>query len=157
MKSQAEIVERLAEAEVRRIVTAVRRDFQSWRDNRSYGPSSGLANAWDEICVQVQGEKSVMWEDGYVPTVIQFIEDHLRKLDDIAKSAIWYQTDNGWNYAYDPEDKDEQERILSECSPDEDVAEYILHQVLSLAGSWSNARIMAYLQSGSGEIDDLGW
>jgi len=97
--------------------------------------------------VQVQGEESIIWDDEYIPTILQYINDYLRRLDDFAKSAIWYQTENGRDYAYDPEDKEEQERILARCSPDEDVARYLLHEVLVLARGWSNARIMAYLNS----------
>lgn len=147
MKSQSEIVDHVAEAEARRITTSVRRDFQKWRDKRGLPEGFGLANVWDEICVQVRGEESIIWEDEYIPTILQFINDYVRRLDDFAKSAIWYQTENGWDYAYDPDDKEEQERILADCSPDEDIARYLLHEVLVLAGRWSNARITAYLNT----------
>jgi hypothetical protein len=145
VKSEKEIVREFAVQKCRIIVNAVRREFQTMRDCLQSGDDSGLESIWDEICVQVQGEESFMWEDAYIPTILQYIRDYIDRLDDYARSAIWYQTDHGWEYVYEFDNKEEQERILNTCLPDEDIAYHILHQVLSLAGTWSNPRIRAYL------------
>ena len=49
----ARIGDRALDLAVRRTV----RELQALRDTVLPGDDSGLANAWDEICVQVQSEK----------------------------------------------------------------------------------------------------
>ena len=157
MKSEREIVRDCAKRNCKSIVTAVRRDLQAMRDFLQASEDSGLDSTWDEICVQAQGEELLLWEDIYIPGILQFVQNYVMKLDDYAKSAIWYQTDHGWDYAYDPDDKGEQKRILNCCSPEEDIEDHLLGQALELAESWPDPRIRAYLDLPRGETDTGTW
>ncbi len=82
------------------------------------GDDSGLRNVWDEVCVQVQGQESVMW-DVYLDTISGIIAGYLSGLDDAVKQAIWLQTNNGMDWEPSEEEKDTP-------SSEEDIADYIL-------------------------------
>ncbi|MGO9545552.1 MAG: hypothetical protein ACLPPF_12265 [Rhodomicrobium sp.] len=73
---------------------------------------------WDEVCVQVQGQESVMW-DVYLDTISGIIAGYLSGLDDAVKQAIWLQTNNGMDWEPSEEEKDTP-------SSEEDIADYIL-------------------------------
>jgi hypothetical protein len=101
------------------------------------GDDSGLRNVWDEVCVQVQGQESVMW-DVYLDTISGIIAGYLSGLDDAVKQAIWLQTNNGMDWEPSEEEKD---TPYSE----EDIADYILTDyLLSSAANWTNDRIEKY-------------
>jgi len=53
------------------------------------GDDSLLRNVWDEVCVQVQGQESALWEDAYVPTIRAVITQRLEKERIATKQAIW--------------------------------------------------------------------
>ena len=104
------------------------------------GDDTPLANAWEDICVQEhQGDRSVLWDDSYGAMLLAIIEGEIAKLDEPTWSAIWHQTDDGFDWD-DDEDKPP-EGIFNE-----DLARYILNQyVLPAAVSYSNARIRKYI------------
>ena len=58
--SEWRIVRRLAEQVCQRITRRVIRSLRELVDGLQSGDDSGLTNAWEEICVQVQGEQSVI-------------------------------------------------------------------------------------------------
>lgn len=94
-----------------------------------------MKNVWDEVCVQVQGEQSAMW-DAYLDTIEGLVSQHLSRVDVDVKRAIWLQTPNGMEWEPDEDDDDK--------SPysDDDIVDYVLDEyVLSAAADWSNARI----------------
>ena len=110
------------------------------------GEDSGLANAWDEICVQVQGEQSFFW-DTYLDTTRDFIRNHLEALPRHEQCAVWFATDSGRDWAADHLDEADPPFIL------EDMVEHILNEyVLREAQTWSNRRIRAFME-GSSELD----
>lgn len=101
------------------------------------GDDSGLRNVWDEVCVQVQGQESVMW-DVYLDTISGIIAGYLSGLDDAVKQAIWLQTNNGMDWEPSEEEKDTP-------SSEEDIADYILTDyLLSSAANRTNDRIEKY-------------
>jgi hypothetical protein len=99
---------------------------------------SDLENAWNEVCVQVQGQESVFW-DTYVDSAVAATIDVVRRVDGELRKAIWLQTENGQQYQ--PEGAEE--------VPDyeDDIAEYIWREYLLRAASdWTNARIRQHLE-----------
>lgn len=100
------------------------------------GDDSILTNTWEEICVQIQGERSIFW-DAYILTIEHMVETEVNKLDSDIQMAIWLQTDSG---------------VSSDSSSDvpgpvvEDVANHLIYEYLFVeAGKWSNRRIEQYI------------
>lgn len=104
------------------------------------GDDTPLANAWEDICIQEQeGERTPFWEDSYEATLLAVIEGELEKLDEVTRSTIWHQTDDGGDWEDDS--KEPPERYTNS-----DLARYILGEyVLPAAGNYSNAAIRRYL------------
>jgi hypothetical protein len=131
------LLSEIADGECQRISRKVIRSLQRMIDGLQFGDDSRLVNLWNEICVQVQGEQSVMW-DAYLHTVSGFILDQLSRVDVTLKRAIWLQTREGMDWEPEPGNR---------VSPyaDDDIVEYVLHDyVLSAAADWRNARIERY-------------
>lgn len=146
MNYRDEIIWNLAEAACKRVSRRVIRSLTKMTDGMWSGDDTPLKNVWDEICVQVQGEESVMW-DSHVDYIQSLMLNVLRGIDAATKRAIWLQTDEGIDWSVDSEDqKGDQEQVPF---ADEDVAEYIVNEfVLSAAADWSNKRIEKYLERG---------
>jgi len=104
------------------------------------GDDTPLANAWDDICVQErEADRVVIWEDTYEATLLAIIEGEIAELDKPTWWAIWYQTDEGFDW-------DEKDGKPPKGVFNEDLARYILNQyVLPAAENYSNARIRKYL------------
>ena len=67
---------------------------------------------------------------------------YVKELKDHDKMAIWFQTDQGWDWLYD----DEEERDEYPPLFDGDIVEYIVQEYLyNKASNWSNERIRSYL------------
>lgn len=139
------LIATIAEAATTRISRRVIRDLQKMRELQS-GDDSILENVWDEICVQIQGEYSVLWPF-YDETVRTLVRSHVNQASDAEVHAIWLQTDEGTDWLWDTDCMDEE----IPCCED-DVMEYIMERVYSAAVNWSNRRITAYLEKGC-EID----
>ncbi len=58
---------------------------------------SGLENAWEEICAQVQGEESSDWS-AYEDVIESLLYAGVQCLDKEAQLALWAVTDQGWDY-----------------------------------------------------------
>ena len=102
------------------------------------GDDSPLDSVWDEICVQVQSEESAFW-DAHLHTIRSVINGRVQTLPPFIKQALWLQTDPGVEWWLENED--------AETCPhwEEDVVEYVLHEVLSCAADWTKERISPYL------------
>ncbi|MCQ4288285.1 hypothetical protein NA647_12695 [Pseudomonas stutzeri] len=61
---------------------------------------SGLANVWEEICAQIQGEESSDWA-AYEDVIESLLHACLEGMDRDAQLALWAVTDAGWDYIYD--------------------------------------------------------
>ena len=142
MNPSDQIVIAIADRESKRLARRVIRHLQSMTDCLQSGDDSPLANVWDEVCVQVQGQESFFGE-AYLDTITGVILGHLETIDKEVKDAIWLQTQNGMEWESKAEDN---EKIT--CSED-DITEYLLHDfVLSAAADWTNARIEKYKDQG---------
>lgn len=144
------IISDLAEAAGKRLSRKVIRSLTKMTDGMQSGDDTPLKNIWDEICVQVQDEGSVMWDD-YLDTIQSLILGEVVALDAATKQAIWLQTDEGIDWKFDNEDQEDQENNEGQEVPIvcEDIAKYILDGfVLSAAGTWTNKRIEKYLERG---------
>jgi len=122
---------------------------------------SGLENAWDEICVQVQGEESFFW-DTYREVIYSVTQGELNNLPYRDLAALWLQTDDGWNWQSDVE-YEEQQVTKSEKTLDtqrvpyvlDAITEYILQErLLPIAEEYTNENVAAYLNGESAEDDD---
>jgi hypothetical protein len=72
------------------------------------GDDSELINAWDEICVQVQQEYSIMW-DAYDYTARSIAISLVEKLKWHERIALWFQTTEGSDWLYHDEHTRERE------------------------------------------------
>ena len=91
MNCQDKIISDLAYTACENISRTVIRSLTKMTDGMQSGDGTFLKNIWDEVCVQVQAEESVMW-DSYVDTIEVLILDKLAGLDATTKQAIWLQT-----------------------------------------------------------------
>ena len=91
----------------------------------------------------MQGEHSFSMEM-YTDLMHSILLNLLDKMDEHEKLAIWLQTDNGFDWKYDNDDKQDSASVYSH----EDIADYIMHEyIYKLANNASNKRIRAYLDS----------
>jgi hypothetical protein len=102
--------------------------------------NSGLNNAWDEICVQVQFEYSLDW-DAYDQTVRQFVRGYLTEVPQHEREAIWLQTDEGDDWL-SKEDHD-----ANPVFDDDIIAHITSEYIYEEAGRWSNSRIRDYIDN----------
>lgn len=114
------------------------------------GDDSGLENLWDEICVQVQGERSVFW-NAYEDYMIRLISTLLSdRCSENERKMLWLQTEE-FQLWYDEEVEEEQlsQRFSADGMPDaysiQNITEWCLSSVLSAAADYTNARIERYL------------
>jgi hypothetical protein len=136
-----QIARRIADAACKRICRRTIRACQKI-EPMLLGDDTPLANAWEDICVQEQeGERTPFWEDSYGASLLAFIEGELEKLDEITRSAIWHQSDDGGDWDWTVEGEDQPEGY-----DNAHLARYILDEyVLPAAENYSNARISRYL------------
>ena len=142
MKIDDEIIvalaRKLSESLARRTICYL----QSRTDCNLSGGDSGLKNIWEEICVQVQYERSVLW-DTYDETVKSIVSGYFDDLDDYEKIAIWLCTSSGCEWISENESSG-----IEDCDFDsEDAVDHIVSEhVYNKASSWSNERIRNYLE-----------
>lgn len=140
MNYRDKIIEDIAEGRCRKISGKVVCELQKMTEGMLSGDDTPLKNVWDEICVQVQGEESIMW-DAYMDTIKSVIQDEVKKLDIQTKQVIWLQTEEGIEW----EEGKENQGTPDYC--EDDIAEYILQRfVLPAAANWTNKRIEKYLE-----------
>jgi hypothetical protein len=138
--SESAIVRALAEGVCRRITRRVMRLLQGMTDTRLSGDDSGLANVWDEVCVQVQFEQSVYW-DVYEQTVTAQVAVEFAKLPPHEREAVWLQSQQGVDWSGEDEDEREPNPVYDPDAVDHIVREFVYAE----AGRWSNPQIREYL------------
>lgn len=107
------------------------------------GDESGLKSTWEEICVQVQGEKSYFWS-AYEAAIHDAVLSSLFSIEEWDRRAIWLQTDAGWDWHWDLENgdiSDNQEMPID----DEDIVTYISNSVLQTALDFESERVCRFL------------
>ena len=113
MKPEEKIVEELASEIGKRITRKTIRDLQKMGEEFMSSGDSGLENVWDEICVQVQYERSFDWE-AYDETVRQFVVLYVRELEYYEKRALWIQTESAQDLKYEDDEEQDKDSGLSE-------------------------------------------
>lgn len=141
--SESAIVRMLAEQLSQRITRSTIRGLQDM-DAKLSGDDSELEDPWDEICAQVQYEKSICW-DVYEETIQVFVAGEVEALEPFEREAIWLQTPEGDDWACDDEESREPYPVVN----DDIVAYIISDHVLAAAGRWTNPKIRAYIDRSS--------
>jgi hypothetical protein len=137
--SESAIVNAVSHEAAQRLARKVIADLQAMRGTLS-GDDSGLKTTWDEICVQVQYQESILWDD-YDEVVRNMIGGYIAELAKYEREAIWMQTDAGIDWVFE-----EPKGSAAYPVVDTDIINYLIHKyVYSNAADWSNARIEAYL------------
>jgi hypothetical protein len=113
---------------------------------------SGLDNVWEEICVQVQDERSFFW-NFYVETMESVLGGHVGMLDNDSRLALWTSTDAGWDYVYDHREEDGAAEFAPVSS--EDIVAKLMERLLSKAADYENARIGEFLDRHEYGNDDF--
>jgi len=138
--SESEIVKNVAAAASWRLARKVIKMLQSIKWTLS-GDDSELKTTWDEICVQVQYEKSFYW-DAYDSTVRQHVAAYLDDLSKNEHEAIWLQTSAGFEWLLDEPEERESTPIV-----DDEIVDYVIHEyIYREADRWSNARIRKFIE-----------
>lgn len=153
MDFRDKLIKKIADDEVNRICRKVISMLTKIKDILS-GDDSGLENAWDEICVQVQSQQSIYWEM-YEAMIFNSIEMVVNDIPYHLQQAIWLQTRAGFDWLCDIDDQDE----ATDCEPSvyiDNILNYILGEILGKADEWSNPRIRMYIdcQIGTGQSLD---
>lgn len=93
------LIKELADTAAKAIASRVAASLQEITETLS-GDDSGLTNAWEEVCVQVQGEESVDWET-FREIMSDFVMEELAALPRRDRVALWLQTDDGSSWYSD--------------------------------------------------------
>jgi len=141
MKPEGLVVNKLADEVCKRITNNTIKQLQKLKAELS-GEDSGLKNVWDEICVQVQIEYSVSWDE-YENMIESIISKYISKLKEFEKIALWYQSNEGWSWLYDNAEVED----ISPPVIDQDIVNYILENINSEAADWKNSRIEKYIEN----------
>jgi hypothetical protein len=135
MDYQDNIIYEIADKECERICRKTIHSLQKMKEGMQSGEDTILRNVWDEVCVQVQSQKSVLW-NAYLENKNVIIAYEVSELDDVIKQAIWLQTFQSMDWDCEYEGAEEVPYI------EDDITNYITHNyLLSKAADWSNSRI----------------
>ena len=114
-------------------------------------PDSRLQNAWDEICVQIQGPASIHWGDALIPTVEQLIQTAIGQLTASERRALWLLSYKGSNWLDDLAEKGDAKASAFYGSSipydDESVVALLRDNVFTAAGKYTGPSIDARLDS----------
>ena len=123
-------------------------------DGLMSGDDSRLNSIWEELCVQVQGEESIFFEE-YIDIVQDFIGHALSNKQRIELMALWLATDEGFDWVYDHfSEADSDESLPLDLSV---IVEKITSIVLSQASDFESETVYNYLhQLGDGDEEDEG-
>lgn len=137
MDFRDKLISEFAKIESEKISRKAIKYFQSLKgDNMQSRDDTNLKNVWDEFCVEVQYDNSLVW-DLYVETAKQFINGYVELLPKHANQAIWLQTREGFDWILNNDDEE-----LDFYAYSGDITNYIFHEhFVRAAGRWSNKRI----------------
>jgi hypothetical protein len=145
--NQSEIIWQLSNAVCQRVTQEAIAHLQgiTLKEALALGPHSGLRNTWEEICVQVQFEESVIWEV-YEEMVDVTLTPSVEALPEYEQAAVWRQTDEGSYWECHEDEDDPQPCPICHS----DIVEYIKQEYLyPAAGSWSSPRVESYIERAS--------
>lgn len=148
---QEALIREFADSAATRIAARAKVKLRKIKEKLS-GDDSGLRNAWEEICVQVQGEESFYWQS-YQDVMYDIVRTELALVSELERVALWLQTDDGWRWHCDIEDDEQKDttgtksaKALAASDESDSVVERIVGEhVLPMAESYSNRNIERYL------------
>jgi hypothetical protein len=138
MNAYEHIVFDLAGDCTRRIARRVVRRLQRSKELLS-GDDSPLQSTWEEICTQVQFERSLYWST-YDEFVLSCVEADLPTLQTFELQAISLQTGSGTDWSCDDEADNKEAPVFTL-----EVVEHVAREVYAMASGWSNPRIRDYI------------
>jgi len=134
-----QMLSKFAESLCKKIAKQTIRELRTY-DEHIYD-DSGLKNAWDEICVQVQFQEFINW-DFYLDLIYNIVWKKIEPLKDYEKMTIWWQTDGPEDVL--EEDEDDFESFIFD---EDQVCNYIINKyILSVAADYTNKEIRDYLE-----------
>lgn len=144
MRVESAVVEAWAKKLVSMITRRTIRRLKQFTDEGVLPIGAGnLGSVWEEICVQVQGEQSLIWE-AYLDTAESFVRPEVDALTKHERLAIWLVTEAGWDWLYDNwEQKDGDETAPVN---DIEIVEFLMSRLLEEAGAFDNKRIRHFLE-----------
>jgi len=142
MNYKDKIISAIAKEACESISGRVIRSLRQMKQGLQSGADSPLENLWDEICVQVKGKPSSMW-NYCLETARQLIDGEVSRLSGETRQAIWLQSGAGCEWC---KDADNACKLAADCDSAE-IDDYILNKfVLPAAKRWNNKRIGKYLE-----------
>jgi len=140
--SESAVVRELAHETCTKLTRKLRVDLQRTTDCLTSGDDSPLKNAWEELCVQVQGEQSIAWED-FEAEIRLRVTRLVESLRGFERDAIWLQTRQREDWGCEDEADRDPNPV---CSGD--IVEYLVGEyAYPLAGKWTNQRIREFLDA----------
>jgi hypothetical protein len=138
--SESAVIRAFAEEICQRLTRTMIARLQKMKDGLQSGDGSGLENIWDEICVQIQDQRSIFW-DLYDLTVRQMVEAEVEKLSRHEREAIWLQTTEAGDWEFDEESEHAHYPVCYD-----DIVGYVMNKhIYTAACNWNNQRIREYL------------
>lgn len=109
------------------------------------GDDSPLLNLWDEICFQQQAGESFYWF-AYQEVIDQIVLERIHLLDHAARLTLWIQTDEGFDWLYDQEDSESENKTAPKDAPisTEAILTYMRGLLLRKAADEDNERVNNY-------------
>lgn len=133
----ASVREFARDAAARAAALAVRQ--LSRRPARLSGDGSGLRTAWQEFCVQVQGEDSFYWDE-YQQTVKQVNHGVTSRMTRLELATLWHQSDASIDWLAEHQEENELPPVS-----EPDVVEAVYSVVWRLADESRSSRVVRYL------------
>jgi hypothetical protein len=121
------------------------------KDGLMGGDDSGLKSIWEELCVQVQGEESIFFEE-YIDIVENFIEHAITNKQRVERMVLWLATDDGFDWVSDHfSDEDSDQNLPLDMSV---IVEKIASNVIRQASDFESESIYNYLHQLEGDDDE---
>lgn len=140
-----DIIQRLVRSWIRQLQKIKRKDGMMASPD-----DSGLENLWDDVCVQIQGERSMFWN---------LYEDYLYDMiySQLEKRCTWNELEILWTQTREFQEKvaaadddcfDEKDPTPWKGIHMENLADWCLSELLGVAGNYNNIRIEEYINGG---------
>lgn len=108
-----------------------------------------LENLWDDVCYQLQAERSYSWNH-YDVMIRIYVISKLEELHKYEANAIWLQTEGAYDHLVDMEDDgisiDSRFTPMGSSNFEDEMARYIVNEyIYSQANTWRNDRLRQLL------------
>ena len=109
----------------------------------------GLKNLWDDVCYQLQAERSYSWNH-YDVMIRIYVISKLEELNKYEANAIWLQTEGVYDHLVDMEydgiSVDSRFTPMGSSNFEDEMARYIVNEyIYSQANTWRNDRLRQLL------------